>query len=738
MVITRRDPGLPLAQLRAEGRVNELRTRDLRFNHAETAALLEKVEGLTVSDDTLVRLEQQLEGWIVGLHLVVLALGNVDRPEELLESMSGGIRHIQEYLLQEVMAGRSPQMRDWLLKTSILDRFCEQLCTAVCAVDAPPGSTDLNGGQFVDALQRCNLFTIPLDAEGKWYRCHHLFQELLQGELESSRDPDEIAALHSRASAWFERQGLVDEALDHAIKGGHIEETAGIIERNLRPIINEGRWHVVARWLSKLPESVIEMRPEILIAHVFSSYFRMEVDKFPPILDRIDDLMGGGPNTHSLSGEVAMFRGVYESLGGSSARGLEHLEQALDQIPVTQTIVRATTELWYLLTCQMEGQRKQADQALAEWLGEKTPLHPLRHTMLLQAAGAMALIAGDLETLEQINKRKREVGAIHKVVNFLAWCDYFDGMSHLQHGHFDEAIRFLKSVSDSRYFNFVRAATDAMAALTIAYQARGLAQQAADVLESLREFTTHIGGPYAVFADSCAIRLRIMQGQSVTAVSWTGMSAAAPSRPMQIWFDNPLITGCRAMIAEGTAESLDLAHERLRAYIEFNEGHHNTFQLIGLLALQAMAFNKRDKSEEALAALGRAVELAQPGGFIFPFLELGSPMAQLLRGLPERDSHATFVKRILSAFEGTEEKVAVDDASQPRGSRPPLDQLTNRELGILELLAQRLFDKEIAAKLNISASTVNSHCKSIYQKLDVSNRRQAVAKGTELGILNRK
>jgi LuxR family maltose regulon positive regulatory protein len=206
ILITRRDPALPMTRLRADQKVNEVRTRELRFAHPETVALLEKVEGLSVSDDTLVRLEQQLEGWVVGLRMVALALTRADNQEELINGMSGGVQHIQEYLLQEVMAGRSPQMRAWLLKTSILDRFCNPLCTAVCAADAPPGSTELDGGQFIDALLRCNLFAVGLDTEGKWFRFHHHFQELLQDQLKLRMDPDEIATLHSRAGDWFERQ----------------------------------------------------------------------------------------------------------------------------------------------------------------------------------------------------------------------------------------------------------------------------------------------------------------------------------------------------------------------------------------------------------------------------------------------------------------------------------------------------------------------------------------------------
>lgn len=738
VLITRHDPGLPLAQLRAAGRVNEVRSRELRFTAPETAALLEKVTGLTVDDDALAQLEKKLEGWVVGLRLVALAMGQADSPEKLVEGMSGGIQHIREYLLEEVLVARSPQIRDWLLKTSVLDRFCEPLCTAVCAVDARPGSTDLDGGQFIDALFRCNLFTIPLDTEGRWYRYHHNFQELLQDQLKLHMDSDEIAAVHSRAGAWFESHSLFQEAIDHHLESSNTERAAQVAEQNLLPMLHEGTWHLVGTWLSRFPESFIMERPKMMLARAYEHFQRVELAKIPPILDRIDDLMDGDPETHSFSGEVALFRGACAFHDADGALSLKHLEHALDQIPTTKTHWRATSERFFMLACQMEGQRERADVAMTTWLGNETPPHPLRKTHILQTSGFLMFIAGDLEAIKQKIPEQRVLAEANNLEHFLAWCDYLGGLSHLHQGDFDAAIRLLTAASERKYLHYSRAAADAMASLTIAYQACGLPQRAADSLQSLREFVIHLGGPVAIVADSCATRLRVMQGQSEVAVWETKLGPSVPKQPMVVWFETPLITRCRALIADATGGGLDEAQERLQIYIDFNEAHHNTLQLIGLKTLQAVAFDKQDKPEEALTVLGQAVELGRPGGFVFPFLELGSHMARMLRSLPERDSQAAFVEHILSAFERTREKVTAGDAERPRGSRPPLEKLTNRELEVINLLGRRFLDKEIAAKLYISASTVNSHCKSIYQKLGVSNRRQAVAKGTELGILDRK
>jgi LuxR family maltose regulon positive regulatory protein len=617
VLITRRDPPFSLPKLRAEGRLAEVRTRDLQFTREETAKLLESVDGITANDNTLSQLERRLEGWVVGLRLVVLALNQVRNPDELLSGMTGGIHQIQDYLLQEVVAGLSPQMRDWMLKTSIFGRFCGPLCAAVCRGDATPGKSDLDGAEFLDALLRRNLFTIPIDNEGQWFRYHHYFGEMLSRQLKLHMTSDEIAELHSRAGNWFESQGLIDEAIDHCLKDGDSESAAQIVLRNLPPLMNEGLWHTIVEWLSKLPEEEIHSRPEFLL-------------------------------------------------------GIRRLDY----------------------------------------------------------------IDGNLEAVKRNIPEQRELARARNLENYVAWCDSDSGMCHLNQGDFEKAIEYLEAAGARKYHHWQRAAVDAMAGLTIAYQASGRPEQAAVSLRSLREFVSHFEPALAVLADSCEIRLKILQGFSDPADRQPEMRTEDPVQPMSGWFEIPCVTRCRELIAQGDVKGLAEAQKDLQAYVEMNEAHYNTYQLIALKTLQAAVFDRQGQAEEALAALERAVELAAPGGFVFQFLELGQPMVDLLSRLPDSGSHAPFVKSILAAFAGpTGEKTEVE-IRQPRKGRPPVEQLTNRELEILDLLGRRLFDKEIAAKLHISQGTVNSHCKKIYQKLEVRNRRQAVARGRDLGILD--
>jgi LuxR family maltose regulon positive regulatory protein len=231
VLMTRRDPAVPLHLLRSRGQVSEIRMRDLRFDGPETRALLEGSVGLPVSDEALACMEQELEGWVAGLRLVALALPKDQDPNAVLVRLRGKLQHAHEYLIQEVVAQQLPGVRDWLLKSAVLGRFCGPLCAAVCAEGNDHETPPLDGDRFVRTLSEENLFVIPLDVQGEWFRYHQLFRDLLKAELKRVYGPDRVAGLHARARAWFESQGLPEEAVKHALAAEQIERAGQVVAR---------------------------------------------------------------------------------------------------------------------------------------------------------------------------------------------------------------------------------------------------------------------------------------------------------------------------------------------------------------------------------------------------------------------------------------------------------------------------------------------------------------------------
>jgi LuxR family maltose regulon positive regulatory protein len=312
------------------------------------------------------------------------------------------------------------------------------------------------------------------------------------------------------------------------------------------------------------------------------------------------------------------------------------------------------------------------------------------------------------------------------------------------------AIHYFSQALESTYLMLRRADADCMAGLALAYQATQQTDKATATLERLYEFIHPFDDlTLSGIAHSCRARLSLMRGETAFVSDVLSINIAPQTDAMAIWLEVPAITRCRALLAKGSDNCLQEAEKKLQELLSLNQAHHNTCQMIGIMALQALAIHRQGRSDESLDALEQAVAMAEPAGWIRPFVEPGPPMVDLLKGLLKRNVAVNYIEKILSAFKDDKQVVGPKAADHPIASahqplRPSItsqslvEQLTHRELDVLELLAQRLQNKEIADKLFISPGTVKGHLKSIYQKLNVSNRRQAVEKAHTLDIIKRR
>ena len=747
VLATRRDPPLPIASMRASRRVVELRLHDLQFTRAETEEFLSIAAESKVSDEAMDNLQRQTEGWAAGLCLVTQYLSDCDDPEQFLRSLAGGIQLTEQYLTQEVLARRSPQMQEWLLRTSILDRFCPALCQAVCASE-PPGRDDLDGRQFIEALVRVNLFTISLDSQGEWYRYHQLFQQSLRDELKRRFGPDELAALHVRASEWLESREMLTEAIEHAIKGGDIDRAASIIERHRHSQQKAERWHTVESWLAKLPAKMRHERPELALAEASIAQFRFRLDRIPPLLEQAEQLLEESADP-ALLGELDSFKGLFQFWQGDSRASIRLLEKALSQLPESHVHIVSNTELMLALARHMEGQTELAIDRVNERIHAVDPSEELFVSYLVGAIVFIRLLAGELREAKVQALRMQGV-ASERVPNCLAWVLYFQAYIEFHSHNSDRALELFGLAAQRRYFMDTPAVIDSMAGQAITEQLLGRSAEATEACDRLHATILDLDSPdfLAIFG-SLQARLSLLQGDLESAADWAQSVHAAPDvAQLFLWMEVPSITKARVLIAVGTERSLDEASELLADIKSLGQAHHLTNAVIEVAVLQALALEKRGNTDEALEALEEAVELARPGGWVRPFVEAGPTMAEMLERLDEREESAGFVKRVLMAVAATgapapppdplEEPRATATAAAPPAPTPKaLDDLTDRELDVLELLAQRLQNKEIAAQLCISTHTVNYHLKHIYDKLGVQSRRQAVEQALERGVLDR-
>jgi LuxR family maltose regulon positive regulatory protein len=753
VVATRTDPLINLNRLRALGQVTEIRTQQLRFSVLDTIELLEQLLRTEVDKEAASLLEERTEGWVTGIRLAALSMHHREDAQEMLKRLATEQRYVWDYLISEVLFALKPDIQDFLIKTAILDRFCASLCDAILgdgdAASMTLPETHAAGSQeILEALQQENLFIIPLDGQRRWFRYHHLFQQLLLVELNKRYSADEIAVFHLKASAWYNQTGLVDEALQHALEAGDDFTAAQVLEENARTLLDEDRWHVLERWMARLPDSVIRQRPRLLIAKAWVRFHQFALQSIPPLLKLAESILEDDVTAQPLWGEVDFFWGHRWYWLGQSTRSLDALNRALEKIPKAHHLARGETEVFWSLASQMSGQKEEAIQSLNRWLYDEQEPHPGRQTKLLGTPTFIYMLSGEFHEAAPLAQQLHEMATRHNNRYIRAWTSYIHGHIHFYWNDLDNAARhFDKAVSD-RYILHTAGAIDSLVGLVLTFQALGQPNSAEATASLLLEFAQEKNYPAAItVARSCQARLSLLQGDLESAVRWLEMAhLETDAGVMFFWLEVPHITQCRILIAQGSEASLQDAGEKLAVFRKTNKAQNNTHQLIDILLLQSLVYQKQSQSEKALATVARAITLAEPGGLIRPFLDLGPEMAELLVRLSQTGVALAYVGRILAAFpdemkdekalqvaDGADSSIAATTVAQGT-SASLVEPLTPRELDVLALLAQGLTNKEIAQRLVISHGTVRQHAYNLYQKLQVNSRQQAVMKAADLGI----
>lgn len=747
IVLTRHDPPLDLPSLRAAHSINDVRLQDLRFTATETSEFLNVKQGFSINDAAVKTLDFQVEGWIAGLRLVAMTLRHIDDLDTFFKGLQGGLPQIQDYLLHEVLGTQSARIWDCLLASSILDRFCVDLLDWVCAAPDTNEHPQITASDFLEELQRNNLFTISLDTGGKWFRYHHLFQELLVGELLRRRGPDHFATLHLRASQWLEGKGLIDEAIHHVLAAEDVERAAELVARHRHEALNESQWYVLDKWLGLVLTGTVQQRAELLVmrAWIALNYYH-KVEAAPPLLAEIESLIGDKSEDEQVRSELAVCRGYVFWLMGNGSESLQQLNVGLEQIPVSHTDFRSNAELIFAQAKQMVGQKEEALRFLDDVLAHSTTLEAMRESRLTIARVFIHLVAGDLLGGEAANRRMWEIVKRGSPAYVRIWTSYMQGVIHLQRCEWMAAVEHLRHSVENRFIHHARAAVDSMVGLMLAHQALGQKDDAQTTLKTLKEYVASLADPaMESLALSAEARLAIWQGRPGAARRRFEESEPPPEGALLWWLNIPSIVRCQALMSAETPGGLVKAEARLRKCAEVIEAQHNSYQLIRVLTLLALVYERQRKTEESLGILEQAVTMGRGGNIVLPFVELGKPMVDLLNKLSTENEFVTKVKRLVNAFGLPSHSFTADKVGAGNFPPPKLDgeqmvagrnreELTNRELEILDLLAQRLRNKEIAARLNISYHTVDSHLKQIYRKLGVHGRRKAVEEATKSGI----
>jgi len=730
-IIVRRDPPLPVASLRARSLVTEIRTRDLRFSMAEVQTFFNQAIGMQIDSATATALEEKTEGWVTGLRLAALSMrhrGDID--PKLLEPHVD-TQYVLEYLFNEVFCRLPPEVSQYLLGTALLERFCGPLCEAVCVPGVDPLTCELRGWDFIAWLKRENVFLISLDPEGRWFRFHKLFQKLLRNQLKRQCNADEISTFHSQASAWFVENGLIEEGLRHALAAGDTAKAARLIARHGHQLMNDQQWPQLQRWLDMLPRDRIEQEQELLLLEAWLYHIRQDLSNMVACLKKIEILgtsspPGPLPGARYIQGHLEALRGFQHFMAADGENALTHLRRACEHIPAQHKRARVFAHIFQLGAYQMVGDLATGMSIYQDQMSDCLSQDPNYHVTYLANLCLIYWMDANLVAMRQTAETALNAARHHLLPSTRPLGFYFLGIFHYHRNELKIAAEKLAENVEKYYavspMNFAHSAF----ALALAYQAREKPGKASKICDAVIAHAVETSNADMLqVARAFEAELAFRQGRLAEALHWAAKTPRLPLRPVYRFY-MPQLTRIQLLLAEGTTDSRQAAAELLEQTLTFFRSIHNRRFQIDLLALQALLHDSQENEPAALKSLTEALAIAEPGGFIRLFVDLGPQMADLLKRLQKQNVAANYIAKLLAAF------------SPPCAPQRLAEPMTHRELDVLELLAQRLSNQEIADKLFVSSETVKGHLKNIYHKLDVGKRREAVEKAMHLGILSQR
>jgi LuxR family maltose regulon positive regulatory protein len=748
VIATRIDPALPLARLRARGQLIEIRAADLRFTPDEAVAYFNGVMDLGLTTADVEALEGRTEGWIAALQLAGLSMQGRDDVAGFIAGFAGDDRYIVDYLVEEVLQLQSERVHTFLLETSILSRLNGPLSDAV---------TGQGGGKaMLEALERQNLLVIPLDDRRDWYRYHHLFADVLQARLRDDR-PERVAELHRRATEWYEQVGERAEAIRHAMAGKDFARAADLVELAMPETSRDRQDATLRRWLEALPEEVIRARPVLSNGYAGSILVRGETAGVEARLQDAERWLesedgaptpDGAPGSsmvvvdqdavRTLPARIAMHRAGLARLEGDVDGTIAHARRVLDLVGDDDDLGIGSGSTLLGLAYWTRGDLEAASDlyvgAMAHF--EKAGYRSDAIGLALALAD-IQITQGRLHDAMRTYERGLELAAGGAAVVLRGAADMHVGISEILRERDDliGATQHLRQARDLGDENGLpqNPYRSRVAAAGIR-RAEGAFEAATELLAEAGRLYFSDFSPQVRPVDALEARLWLNQGRLPEALGWAREKGLSAADDLTYVREFEHATVARVLVAQGIHEGAD---KTVRAAIDLTEkllvaadAGRRDGSAIDILIAQALARRAYNDPEGAKTALDRAVAIAEPEGYVRIFIDEGPPMTTLLKAAA-KDRHASaYVRRLLAA-------TAVAGPTDAAVAQPLLEPLSERELDVLRLLESDLDGPDIAQTLTVSLPTVRTHTSNIYSKLGVTNRRAAVSRAAELGLLSR-
>jgi LuxR family maltose regulon positive regulatory protein len=767
VIASRSDPPLPLARLRTRGQLTELRAADLLFTPDEAATFLNDVMGLGLSAGDVAALETRTEGWIAGLQVAALSMQGRRDVSGFIAAFTGSHRYVLDYLAEEVLQQQPESVQAFLLQTAILDRLSGPLCEAVMGIDKSANLQicksanqraddlsicrldNLSGQAMLEYLEDANLFVVPLDDERRWYRYHHLFADLLRSQLRRSQ-PDLIPTLHRRASAWYEQDGLIGAAVQHALAAGDVERAARLIEGNALAMMDHGELTTVVGWLDALPEAVVRSRPWLCISHAWALTYTGQLDGVEPRLQDAERALAGTgvageTSARRIAGHVAAMRAYVAASEGEATQAIALGRQALEHLPERDTTARAFAAAVLGSGYRHSGDLAAAADAIAEVIATSRRAGD-RHMAILAGCNLAAtrMLQGQLHRAaatfrEALEVADRLTGRGGHRLPFAGLP--LTGLATVlrERNELEEAERLAsEGVALSKQWGQAEVLMHGYAELAQVRHVRGDRDGAREAMEDAIRIARDLSTWTAASLRATQARLHLMQGPLASAARWAQESGLDANDVPGFQRAAEYLVLARVLIAQ---DRLDPALELLARLLQVVEAAGAMGYVIEALSLQALALHARGDAEQALEALARALSLAEPEDYVRTFVDAGEPMAELLCKAARRGVALDYAKRLLEASSADGSRFQVSGSglggvpAPARHETALVEPLSERELEVLRLVAAGLSNREIADELIVAVGTVKKHTHNVFGKLGVRSRTQAILRAKELNLI---
>ena len=781
IIATRAHTPFELTNLHSKGKMTILDKDDLRFSKDEIRKYLD-CRGFYFPNEVIETIEQRTEGWITLLQLAATTSKNEADPQIFLSKLIGDQNFLVKFLAEEVLDQQPDDIRQFLLKSSILNKFCGDLCEAVINPSAQAGF----GMAMINRIEARNLFITPLDEKHEWFTYHYIFADFLR-HIQMENNPQEVPLLKKRAAMWFEKRHNLEEAFNYGFSSGDLQWTAELIERNIYTLIKEGEIPSLTRWIGSLPDEIIHQRPILALAYAWGLISTYQWDLAQYWVESVEQTnkvecisahpKGSGKNYKEAQNKdpanswniqgglavcrsaLAMMKGDLEDAAKYSSMTTAYLQE---ENPFVQSFLSLNSSLFFILG----GDTQKAMRSL------RTTIPIARRAgNLLVCIIALCLLSetqylrGEISQAVATLKKARHIAeGTRGICPLTGLIDIEYGEILLERNELEDAAKYLERGRQTAGPSWSINNLDGMISLARLQQARNDSFGAQKIIDEAYQMTlsTESSQWDDVFVSSVAVRLALMRGDLTAAERWWvrgGFIDASQAIQLENYpyhvYEYLALTQSRFLLAKGKnlkngayyQQALNLLEDLLVEADHF----HRIPSKIEILVLQALALNAM-KKDGALDTLIQALAMAEPEGYRRIFIDEGTQLLELLNillakksmadnNLPSHGFIQSIIGQIVSEHNASKktslpyikeisEKIVIQN-----GLIGLEENLSIREVEILGLIAKGKSNKEIATQLYLSINTVKRHIYNIYRKLGVSKRNQAISRAKKLGLV---